>query len=83
LTLSAFCEVWSELAMLGFLYPPKDSPKDWDENIPQWIYEMWNHMVRGALKLRKVGDKDVRIVDPKAHGIGFYDSNNAACGRVN
>jgi hypothetical protein len=36
---------------IGFLYPPKDSPKDWDEDIPQWIYEMWDYMVRGALDL--------------------------------
>lgn len=20
--------------------PPKDSPKDWDEGVPQWIFEM-------------------------------------------
>ena len=36
---------------IGFPYPPKDSPKDWDEDVPQWIYEMWDHMVRGALDL--------------------------------
>jgi hypothetical protein len=23
---------------IGFLYPPKDSPKDWKEDVPQWIY---------------------------------------------
>lgn len=38
---------------IGFLYPPKDSPKDWDEDIPQWIYEMWDYLVRGALKLKR------------------------------
>ncbi len=38
---------------IGFLYPPKDSPKDWDEDVPQWIYEMWDYMVRGALDFRR------------------------------
>ena len=36
---------------IGFLYPPKDSPAGWDEDIPQWIYEMWDYMLRGALNL--------------------------------
>ncbi|HTA22761.1 MAG TPA: hypothetical protein VK763_04445 [Terriglobales bacterium] len=36
---------------IGFLYPPKDSSKDWDEDIPQWIYEMWDYVLRGALDL--------------------------------
>jgi hypothetical protein len=36
---------------IGFLYPPKDSAKDWAEDIPQWIYEMWDYMIRGALDL--------------------------------
>jgi len=36
---------------VGFLYPPKDSPKDWDADVPQWIYEMWDYIVRSALKL--------------------------------
>ena len=35
---------------VGFLYPPKDSPKNWDEDVPLWIYEMWDYIVRGALK---------------------------------
>jgi hypothetical protein len=38
---------------IGFLYPPKDSPKDWKEHVPLWIYEMWDYVVRGALKLRR------------------------------
>lgn len=38
---------------IGFLYPPKDSPKGWDENVPQWIYEMWDYILRGALKLKR------------------------------
>lgn len=36
---------------VGFLYPPKDSPKDWDKDTPQRIYEMWDYIVRGALNL--------------------------------
>ena len=38
---------------IGFLYPPKDSPKNWEEEAPQWIYEMWDYIVRGALKLKR------------------------------
>ena len=38
---------------IGFLYPPKDSPKDWEHDVPQWIYEMWDYIVRGALKLKR------------------------------
>src|SRR5438093_13148990 len=34
------------------LYPPKNSPKDWDKDIPQWIYEMWDYIVRNALGLK-------------------------------
>jgi hypothetical protein len=42
---------------IGFLYPPKDSPKGWekDHDVPQWIYEMWDYIVRGALKLKRKG----------------------------
>jgi hypothetical protein len=40
---------------IGFLYPPKDSPKGWekDHDVPKWIYEMWEYIVRGALKLKR------------------------------
>ena len=38
---------------IGFLYPPKDSPKEWKEDVPQWIYEMWDYIVRGALNLKR------------------------------
>lgn len=28
---------------IGFLYPPKDSPEGWKkENVPQWVYELWD-----------------------------------------
>lgn len=36
---------------IGFLYPPKDSPKEWKEDLPLWIYEIWDYIVRDALKL--------------------------------
>jgi len=38
---------------IGFLYPPKDSPKDWKEEVPEWIYEAWDYILRGALKLKR------------------------------
>jgi hypothetical protein len=38
---------------IGFLYPPKDSPPNWKEDVPQWIYEMWDYIVRGALGLKR------------------------------
>jgi hypothetical protein len=38
---------------VGFLYPPKDSPKEWKEDVPQWTYEMWDYIVRGALNLKR------------------------------
>jgi hypothetical protein len=36
---------------IGFLYPPQDSPKKWDKDVPLWIYQLWDHILRGALKL--------------------------------
>jgi hypothetical protein len=38
---------------IGFLYPPKDSPKDWDNDMPQWVYELWDYIIRGALNLKR------------------------------
>jgi hypothetical protein len=38
---------------IGFLYPPKNSPKNWKAEAPQWIYDMWYYIVRGALKLKR------------------------------
>lgn len=38
---------------IGFLYPPKDSPKKWGEDVPLWIYEMWDYIIRGALNLKR------------------------------
>ena len=36
---------------IGFLYPPQDSPKHWDKEVPRWIYQLWDYIVRGALRL--------------------------------
>lgn len=38
---------------IGFLYPPKDSPKKWKDEIPKWIYEMWDYILRGSLGLKR------------------------------
>jgi hypothetical protein len=40
---------------IGFLYPPKNSPEGWekDHDVSKWIYEMWDYIVRGALKLKR------------------------------
>jgi hypothetical protein len=38
---------------IGFLYPPKDNPKNWKRDAPLWIYEMWDYIVRGFLGLRR------------------------------
>jgi hypothetical protein len=37
---------------IGFLYPPKHSSKSWKEDVPEWIFEMWDFIVRRSLKLR-------------------------------
>lgn len=40
---------------VGFLYPPKDSSKEWISDIPEWISEMWDYIIRGSLNLdRKI-----------------------------
>jgi hypothetical protein len=36
---------------IGFLFPPQHSPKNWDKDIPLWIYQLWDYIVRGALNL--------------------------------
>jgi hypothetical protein len=38
---------------LGYFYPPKDSPEDWDRDAPQWIFESWDWIMRGALGLKR------------------------------
>src|SRR5260370_12310360 len=35
------------------MYTPRDAPKDWEKDVPQWIYEMWDYIVRGDLKLKR------------------------------
>ena len=39
---------------LGYFYPPKDSPKGWDHETPQWIFEAWDWIIRGALGFERV-----------------------------
>ena len=36
---------------IGFLYPPQDSPKDWGKDMPLWIYQLWDYIVRGELNI--------------------------------
>jgi len=38
---------------LGYFYPPKDSPEGWDHDAPLWIFEAWDWIVRGVLKLKR------------------------------
>ena len=38
---------------IGFLYSPQDSPKKWGKDVPRWIYQLWDQIVRCALKLPK------------------------------
>ena len=38
---------------IGFLYPPKDNPKNWKKDAPLWVYEMWDYIVRGFLGLKR------------------------------
>ena len=36
---------------IGFLYSPQDSPKNWGKEVPLWIYQLWDYIVRNALNL--------------------------------
>jgi hypothetical protein len=38
---------------LGYFYPPKDSPKGWDNETPLWIFEAWDWIMRGVLGLER------------------------------
>jgi hypothetical protein len=38
---------------IGFLYPPKDNPKNWGKDAPLWVYEMWKYIVCGFLGLKR------------------------------
>lgn len=58
---------------VGFLYPPKNSPKDWDKDIPQWIYEMWDYIVRGALNLERKAPSWVEIPQMMRLNITTYN----------
>jgi len=37
---------------IGYLYPPKDNPENWEKDAPLWVYEMWDYIVRGFLGLK-------------------------------
>jgi hypothetical protein len=36
---------------IGFLYPPENSPKNWEKEVPRWIDQLWDFILRGALDL--------------------------------
>lgn len=38
---------------LGYFYPPKDSPKGWNHDSPQWIFEAWDWIIRDVLGLER------------------------------
>jgi hypothetical protein len=38
---------------IGFLYPPKDSPKTWKQDVPLWVYEFWDYILRDAIRLHR------------------------------
>src|SRR5262249_44529917 len=40
---------------LGYLYPPADSPKGWEDghDAPKWIYQFWECLLRIPLKLER------------------------------
>jgi DNA polymerase elongation subunit (family B) len=38
---------------LGYFYPPKDSPEGWKHEIPLWVFEAWEWIVRGVLGLER------------------------------
>ncbi|MFI5420221.1 MAG: hypothetical protein ACHQ1H_04580, partial [Nitrososphaerales archaeon] len=58
---------------VGFLYPPQHSPKDWDRDVPQWIYEMWDYIVRGALNLERKDPAWVEIPQMMRLNISTYN----------
>jgi hypothetical protein len=38
---------------LGFFYRPEDSPDDWEHDMPFWIFEAWDWLIRGFLWLER------------------------------
>ena len=38
---------------LGFFYGPEDSPDDWEHDMPLWIFEAWDWLIRGFLWLHQ------------------------------
>jgi len=39
---------------IGYLYPPRENPKNWKKDAPLWVYEMWDYIARGFLGLERV-----------------------------
>jgi hypothetical protein len=41
---------------LGHLYPPAESPKDWEDTheIPKWIFDGWEWLIRKQLGLKQI-----------------------------
>lgn len=39
---------------LGYFHPPKDSREGWEEDhdLPEWIFDLWDYIMRGALNMR-------------------------------
>jgi hypothetical protein len=42
---------------LGYFYPPKDSPEGWSHETPLWIFEAWDWIMRGVLRLKRTKPK--------------------------
>jgi hypothetical protein len=38
---------------LGYFYPPMDSPEGWNHDVPRWIFEAWDWIMRGVLGLSR------------------------------
>ncbi len=52
---------------LGYLYPPADSPNGWDDDheLPKWVYEAWEYIVRKMLQQHRrfEGQKTIPVYD--------------------
>jgi hypothetical protein len=49
---------------LGFFYPPCDSPEGWNHEVPLWVFEAWDWIIRGFLSLdrRKLKWSDLPVM---------------------
>ena len=48
---------------IGYLYPPRDNPKNWKKDAPLWVYEMWDYIARGFLGLERAALMGVIAAD--------------------